>query len=68
MSAPDVVLDGDVDVLAELSESEPHAASIRTNDAAPATTATDEDIRGKFTLATLQPRQRAERARSPPDH
>jgi hypothetical protein len=47
---------GDDDVLAdELSESEPHAASIMTSDAAQAATAA-EDTRETFTVVTLPPR------------
>ena len=35
--------------------SEPHAASVMVNDAAQATSATEEDTRGDFTAVTLQP-------------
>jgi hypothetical protein len=40
----------------EASVSEPHAASIMTNDAAQATSATEEGTREKFTVVTLQRR------------
>ena len=46
--AEDVVVDDDV------SESEPHAASVMVNDAAQATSATEEDTREEFTVVTLQ--------------
>lgn len=39
----------------EASVSEPHAASVRTKDAAQATSATEEDTREEFTAVTLQP-------------
>jgi hypothetical protein len=39
----------------EVSVSEPHAASVMTNDAAQATSATAEDTREVFTVVTLQP-------------
>ena len=39
----------------EGSVSEPHAASVMTNDAAQATSATEEDTREEFTVVTLQP-------------
>jgi hypothetical protein len=35
--------------------SEPHAASVITNDAAQATSAMEEATRGEFTVVTLQP-------------
>ena len=47
--AEDVVVDDDV------SESEPHAASVMINDAAQATSATAEDTREEITAVTLQP-------------
>ncbi len=50
-SAGDVV-DVLVDDAAE-SESEPHAASVVTSNVAPAASATEEDTREKFTVATL---------------
>ena len=43
-----------VDEAAE-SESEPHAASVATSNVALAASATEEDTREKFTVATLQP-------------
>ena len=42
-------------LVVDVSLSEPHAASIRRSGAADATTAT-EDLRGKFTVATVQAR------------
>jgi len=46
---------GDDDVVADgASVSDPHAASVMTNDAAQAAIAT-EAIRGKFTVVTLPP-------------
>jgi len=39
----------------EVSVSEPHAASVTTNDAAQATSAAEEDTRKQFTAVTLQP-------------
>ena len=56
--AEDVVVDDDV------SESEPHAASVMINDAAQATSATDEDTRAEITAVRLQPHS-AVVARSP---
>lgn len=46
-----------VDVADEVSESEPHAASVMANDAAPATSATEEDTRKEFMPVTVQPRE-----------
>jgi len=40
----------------EVSVPEPHAASVMRSDAAPATSATEEGTREKFTVVTLQPR------------
>ena len=45
----DVVVDDD-----DVSVSDPHAASVRINDAEQATSATEEDTREKFTVVTLQ--------------
>ena len=39
----------------DVSESEPHAASVMVNDAAQATSATEEDTREEITAVTLQP-------------
>ncbi len=43
------------DVLADdVSLPDPHAVTIRANDAAQVASATEEDIRGRFTVVTLQ--------------
>jgi hypothetical protein len=52
-AADDVLVAAD-DELAAVSASEPHAVSIMTSDAAPATNATEADALGEFTVATLQ--------------
>ncbi|BBX92580.1 hypothetical protein MBOE_42290 [Mycolicibacterium boenickei] len=43
------------DVAEEVSVSEPHAASAMVNDAAQATSATEEGTRKEFMIVTLQP-------------
>jgi hypothetical protein len=45
------------DVVADVSASEPQAASVMSSDAADATSAMG-DVRERFTVATLQPHQR----------
>ncbi|BBZ60577.1 hypothetical protein MMON_18780 [Mycolicibacterium monacense] len=48
----DVLADELVDAV---SVSEPHAASVTTNDAAQVTSATEEGRRSEFTVVTVQP-------------
>jgi hypothetical protein len=47
--------DGVLALADEVSVSEPHAASVKTNDAAQATNAKEDDTRVVFTVVTLQP-------------
>jgi hypothetical protein len=65
VAASEVATTATEGVLADgVSVSEPHAASVMANDAAQATTATEEDTREKFTVVTVQPRH-ADLAGSP---
>ncbi len=55
-SAAALLVDGALVDEASASESEPHAASVVTSAAAMPASATEEDRREEFTVATLQPR------------